>query len=227
MWRPSLWGFFMVVYSFAGKPFCGKGTLIKLLPRIGIDARVFPMSGILMKLRDSPICGVAVREAMDSGNLVSDDVTLPEFMAAFDAFEHGKTDVVLDGCIRTSNQARQIADKIRQIGIYEVVQIVVDVPTEACWRRLGKNPADRGVRTDDKEVALKNRFGVYEQLTVPAIERFSAEFPGRTVHINNDRDPEISIMELKQKLDELNRPISEEAKKYSEKAAAMGFTSRV
>lgn len=210
----------------SGPPGCGKGTIIKKIEQKGFDFLLFPMSPIMSALKDDPVCGHEVREAMTSGNLVPDHIAIPAFLRQWNKIsDHGSRHIVLDGVVRNEDQAQEVSWVLRLSKIYRVLPIVVDVPLDECCRRMIQRK-----REDDTLPVIKRRCEVYAKTTIPAIERFSSMFVGRTITLNNDRDPDISANELKSVLDELVEATlegdtsPEEVKRLQDSARKLGFT---
>jgi len=206
---------------FNGPPGCGKGSIIKHLSKMNVPLSVLSMSDELSKLRDSPMCGVAVREAMDSGRLVPDSITLPAFFRMWSEFGaiKGPTHFALDGVARTEFQAQEIAWKLKLTQGRIPIQIVVNVPLEECRRRLLLRK-----RGDDQLEVILKRFEVFEKKTLPAIERFASELPGNTVYVSGDRDPSITAAELKHILAERFDLWTPDAEDLQHVAKKLGFT---
>lgn len=214
-----------LVLIFNGPPGCGKGTIIRKLQESGFDFLLLPMSPLLMELSKHPQKGPRIISAISSGDLVPDDIAIPVFLEAWDKIHcHGMRNLVLDGVVRTEDQAQEVFWKIQMSGQYEVFQIVVDVPLDICRQRM-LSVRKRG---DDRPEVVEKRFSVYTEKTIPAIERMSSFFIGRTLHLNNDRDPDITVNELKGILDKSLKKSTEilsgEALRFKKEADRMGFT---
>ena len=207
---------------FNGPPGCGKGTVIKLLSGYGLSFRILPMSGLLLKLKDSPVCGAEVREAMDSGNLVPDGITLGAFFEAWNDLEkHGSTHLMLDGVVRTELQATEIAWMIRLHGhYYQPMQIVLEVSEDECQRRLSLRQRGK----DDRLEVVAKRFQVYKEKTLMAIERFASAFPGCTLRTSNDRDPSLTASEIKIELEKRFGSLLSPSELHAKRAKKMGFS---
>jgi adenylate kinase len=106
--------------------------------------------------------GLAAKEIMDRGDLVTDDITIGivrERLAKDDAVEHG---FLLDGFPRTVAQAEALQELTSSAPLHAVVNI--DVPLDEVRERM----TQRG-RADDTAEAIERRLELYERETSPLI----------------------------------------------------------
>ncbi len=111
--------------------------------------------------------GLAAKEIMDRGDLVTDDITIGivrERLAKADAVEHG---FLLDGFPRTVAQAEALTELTADRPLHAVVNI--DVPLDEVRTRMKA----RG-RADDTDEAIERRLELYEQETAPLIAYYEA-----------------------------------------------------
>ena len=114
--------------------------------------------------------GLAAKEIMDSGGLVSDDIMngiVAERLAEDDVVEGG---FLLDGFPRTPVQAETLAGIVADAGASIAAGINLDVPVEEVTARM----MERG-REDDTEEAIARRLALYEEQTAPLIAWFEEQ----------------------------------------------------
>ena len=178
-----------------GAPGAGKGTQAAAIG----DALEVPhiATGDLFRtaVSEGAALGLEANCYMDRGALVPDNVTIAMLLDRVSQ-EDARGGFVLDGFPRTVNQARALADalKQRQEAIDRV--ILIDVSEDELVRRLSGRwicggcqtpyhevsnfPKESGVcdldggtlyqRDDDKPETVRTRLRVYEQQTVPLID---------------------------------------------------------
>jgi adenylate kinase len=153
---------------FLGPPGSGKGTQARLLAeRLGVPAI---STGEMLRtavLEGTPLGG-KVKEVMESGELVPDDLMIAlirERLAAPDA----ATGFVLDGFPRTVDQALALEEI--QSGNGKALRAVINltVPETVLIDRLaGRSGTEH--RADDRVDTVLERLRVYHQKTEPLID---------------------------------------------------------
>ena len=197
-----------------GAPGAGKGTQARLLQeRRGIPQISTGDMFREMKNADTPLA-TEVRAVMDSGNLISDDITyrmVRERTSRPDAID---STYVLDGYPRTPVQAAQLEELAAEQG-KSIKAIEVDVPREELMRRLtgrrncpvcgeiyniySKPPKVEGScdlhpnaalvhRADDYEDKVKVRLAAYDEMTKPLLDYYRES--GRLETIDGSGDLE-------------------------------------
>ena len=174
---------------FLGAPGSGKGTYAsRIAPKRGIP---HISTGDLFRknMKEKTKIGIKVKEFMDSGNLVPDEITI-EMLKNRIENEDCKNGFILDGFPRTINQAKQLT-KIADIDI----AINMCVPDEIIIKRLSSRvtckdcgeifntltlkPKQEGIcdkcqgelatRSDQEPEIIQKRLTVYEKQTAPLI----------------------------------------------------------
>ncbi len=153
-----------------GPPGAGKGTQAKVL----IDSYGIPQLSTGDILRSAIAAktpmGLAAKEIMDRGDLVSDEIVNGIVSERLDQ-DDCKAGFVLDGFPRTIPQAEaldaMLTDKGKQIAA--VIELTADA--EVLVGRIAKRAKESGVaRGDDNEEVLRNRLNVYREQTAPLVE---------------------------------------------------------
>ena len=109
--------------------------------------------------------GQKVGPIMESGGLVSDDLTIAiveERLAAPDVRRRG---FVLDGFPRTPTQAQALMSMLGQDGLHAVLEL--DVPLDEVTARMKAR-----AREDDSDESIAKRLALYDAETVPTIDWF-------------------------------------------------------
>ncbi|MGI8811664.1 MAG: adenylate kinase [Pyrinomonadaceae bacterium] len=181
-----------------GAPGAGKGTQARLLQeRRGIPQISTGDIFREMKNSDTPLA-TEVRAVMNSGNLISDDITYRIVRERTSLPDAADSTFVLDGYPRTPVQAAQLEELAAEQG-KSIQAIEVDVPREELMRRLtgrrscpvcgeiyniySKPPKVEGScdfhpdaalvhREDDYEDKVQVRLAAYDELTRPLLDYY-------------------------------------------------------
>ena len=177
---------------FFGPPGAGKGTQAdRFAARHGIPK--ISTGDILRKaIQDGTRVGALVRDTLQSGGLVGDDLIIP---IVAERLEHPDTanGFVLDGFPRTLPQAAALDAILADRGGLTVIALVVHV--DEVIRRL----AGRG-REDDEAFVIKERLAVYSRETEPVLEYYR-------------RRRAVAILDGNRPLDEVTASIEEMLKR--------------
>jgi adenylate kinase len=189
-----------------GAPGSGKGTQAR---RLEADFGLRQVStGDLLRqaVADRTELGLRAKEAMDAGNLVSDEIVLGMIRdrVVSDDVREG---FILDGYPRNRQQAEDLTAVFSELALALDAAVLMDVSTDILMKRLtgrrtcsltGKllnvyfSPQseldeclrDGGEllqRKDDNEETIANRLQVYERQTAPLIDYYDADGLLRTV----------------------------------------------
>src|SRR5262245_28413449 len=198
-----------------GAPGSGKGTQSqRLVERHGIPQI---STGDLLRaaVKNGTPLGLRAKAAMDSGNLVDDEIVLGmirERLAAEDA----QRGFILDGFPRTLVQAGALDAMLRGMGKPLDTVVLLEVDYGELTKRIsgrrscqdcGKvfnvftSPAPEGEacpktnephrlfqRSDDNETAVAERLRVYDEKTKPLVEYYSAQGLLRSIQAMGDVD---------------------------------------
>jgi adenylate kinase len=151
-----------------GPPGAGKGTQATLIAEhYGIPAISTGDMFRAMKTADTPLAR-QVREIMESGGYVSDDIT-NAIVADRLANEDCNRGFLLDGYPRTLQQVQTLDDYLAesQRPLNAVISLVADV--EEVVARLLRRAVIDG-RSDDNEETIRVRLQVYAEQTEPLLE---------------------------------------------------------
>jgi adenylate kinase len=177
---------------FFGPPGAGKGTQAD---RFAVRHRIPKIStgDILRKaIQDGTRVGALVRETLQSGALVGDDLIISIVAARLEEPDTANG-FVLDGFPRTLPQAAALDAMLADRGGLSVVALVVHA--DEVIRRL----AGRG-REDDEAYVIKERLAVYARETEPVLEYYR-------------RRSTVAILDGNRPLDEVTQSIEETLKR--------------
>lgn len=201
-----------------GPPGAGKGTLAKRLsPEYNIPA---VSSGDLFRneVASGSQLGLRLKEIMENGNLVPDDITVQIVKKRIEADDalHG---FLLDGFPRTKKQAETLAHIVTLDSVLNLVVSDIETIRRLSGRRLCpvcgtiyhvefmpskiEGRCDKGhseliTRDDDKIGAIKNRLIVYKRQTEPLIDYYRSE--GLLRDIDASVAPEEVVRQAKEAL---------------------------
>lgn len=120
-----------------------------------------------------------VIETLESGELVSDELTYQVFEAAVqDARNRRYPNIIVDGFPRTSEQAAWLDRYLARMHEHIDIVIVLEVPDSEIMRRLEK----RG-RMEDTSATIAKRMNIYRQKMYPVLGTF-AEAGVKIIHLD-------------------------------------------
>jgi adenylate kinase len=112
--------------------------------------------------------GRAVKDHLDRGELVPDDVVLRMVRDAMVEAKENGTGYVLDGVPRSMSQARALYEIALELGTTANVALHLAADDEELVRRLLAR-AELQHRTDDSEETIRRRLTLYHEVTAPIL----------------------------------------------------------
>ena len=131
--------------------------------------------------------GRAVRQRLDHGELVPDDIVLDMVSDAFLTAKKNGTGYVLDGMPRNLPQARALYQVAKDLDMTANVALHLKADDDELIRRLLARAALEH-RADDTEEVIRRRLAVYHEVTHPIIDWYAAR--GILVSVDAMRPPE-------------------------------------
>jgi adenylate kinase len=202
-----------------GAPGAGKGTQARLLQE-RLHLPQISTGDIFRSLKNSPTpLAQEVREVMDAGQLVSDDLTI-RLVRERTARDDCKNGYILDGFPRTPAQAATLEKLASEQG-KQIVAILIDVPNELLVKRMigrrncpvcgelynvfFKPPKNDNYcdfhpdtqlvrRADDNAETVQARLATYEEQTRPLLEYYRTAHLLRTV--DGTREAEVIYRDI-------------------------------
>ncbi|MDP6122646.1 MAG: adenylate kinase [Arenicellales bacterium] len=203
-----------------GAPGSGKGTQAK---RLAERYKVLHIStGEILReaVADETELGKQAKEAMDKGELVSDEIVVSILEERLRS-PNTKRGFILDGYPRNNPQAQELDNRLGWMGKPLQLALYLDVSEDVLVKRLTGRltcgecgeiyntyfspPAKRGIcdqcgakelekRTDDNKQAVAVRLRAYNRETAPLVNYFKAQHKLRTVPATVDVDTIYSIL---------------------------------
>ncbi|AVL71387.1 MULTISPECIES: adenylate kinase [Oligella] len=177
-----------------GPPGAGKGTQANFITQEFNIPQISTGDMLRAAIKNQTPLGIAAKEVMDRGDLVSDDIIIGLVKERLQQ-DDCKNGYLFDGFPRTIPQA----DALKESGIDLDFVVEIDVPAEDIIERMsgrrihpasGRSyhirfnpPKTEGVddvsgeplvqRDDDKEETVRNRLEVYQKQTRPLVDYYS------------------------------------------------------
>lgn len=202
-------------FVFLGPPGAGKGSLAV---KVAADYQIPHIStGDIFRanIKAQTPLGVKVKEIIDSGSLVSDELTF-ELVKDRLAQDDCKNGYILDGFPRTIPQAQMLDSLVSDLKVVNFVikdEIVIDrLSTRRVCKACGANfniktlpPKVEGVcdkcggelyqRDDDKQDSILHRMDVYREQTEPLINYYKGK--GKITDLDAAIETDILLGEFK------------------------------
>jgi adenylate kinase len=143
--------------------------------------------------------GRRVRDVVDRGDLVSDDLMI-ELIRARLAQPDTEAGFVLDGFPRTSRQAEALDEMFGDIGRSFSVVFALQIPDDVAIERLLRRAEIEG-RTDDTVEAITRRLETYHRETAPLVEYYRVR--GNLVPIHGERSENEVFAQIQSALEQV------------------------
>jgi adenylate kinase len=177
----------------------GKGTQAA---RISAEYRIPHVStGDMFRaaLANGSELGRRIKPLYEAGELIPDDLTV-ELIEARLGQDDARDGFVLDGFPRNLAQAETLDRMLEAIGRELDAILLFELPTELAEERALGRARQEG-RTDDTPEALARRLAIYQDQTVPVVERYRAT--GKLVPLRADRTVNEVFAEIQAALDQV------------------------
>ena len=212
-----------------GAPGCGKGTLAKhLVKEMGYVH--FSTGDMFREIIQTPTeLGKKIKAIMDSGSLISDDITNEMIKTYIEKALKENKHFILDGYPRNISQAKILEEILKELNQDLGVVIYLDIDKKlALNRALGRitcpkcgasfneiiensKPKNIGIcdycnstlvkRSDDNEESFLNRFDTYLNKTKELIDYYNDLGVLRTIKIDDNSTPKSDYKKIKEILE--------------------------
>ena len=205
---------------FIAPPSAGKGTQSALLETKYNYVHISTGDLLRAEIKRKSEIGKKIENIISKGELVSDDIIITLLKQQLQKISNKK--FIIDGFPRNEAQAMELSNILNELNInnYKVVYLELDEET-ALKRALGRvvcdecgatynqyiealMPKEKGYcdkchgilvsRTDDNEIAMKQRYQSYMQYTKPVLEYYNNE--GTLVVIDASQDAKSIFNEI-------------------------------
>ena len=149
---------------FLGPPGAGKGTQAALLSEANSYLHLSTGELLRKEIDSNTSLGKQVKDIMNKGQLVGDEVVLEIVKKNLD---RGNKGWILDGYPRNLSQSNSLNDVLTEINQPLEMVIYLDIPEEVLIKRL----LLRG-RKDDNEETIRTRLKIFKEITEPLIEYY-------------------------------------------------------
>ena len=161
-----------------GAPGAGKGTQSDfIVEKYGLT-HISTGDLLRKEIADQTDLGKRIKDIMDAGQLVSDEIVIEMIDNAIARDNKG---ILFDGFPRNVAQAEVLDQLLTKHGRTLTCMIRLDVPREELIRRMLERAKISG-RSDDNEETIKNRLVEYENKTLPVSEYYAKQ--GKRLLIN-------------------------------------------
>ena len=175
---------------FLGAPGAGKGTQAAILSETTSYLHLSTGELLRKEIAMNTSLGRQVKDIMNKGELVSDELVLEIVRNNLDKDNKGW---ILDGYPRNLSQANSLNEVLIQINQPLEAVFYLDIPEDVLIKRL----LLRG-RKDDTEDTIRTRVKIYKKITEPLIEYFKDL--SLLEYIDADRDLKTISSDIKQKM---------------------------
>ena len=152
-----------------GAPGSGKGTqAARLAESLGLP-HISTGAILRQAVADGTELGMAARDIMAAGRLVSDEIVLGIVEERISAPDCSRG-FILDGYPRNQAQARALGGVLSRLGAAEWIVNIAVPPEELAARVRGRRGTDG--RQDDSEEAFRRRLEVYESESFPLLDHY-------------------------------------------------------
>ena len=175
---------------FLGAPGAGKGTQAELISQSNSYLHLSTGELLRKEIEMNTILGMEVKDIMNKGELVSDELVLKIVKQNLVKDNKGW---ILDGFPRNLSQVNLLNQVLIEINQPLDLVFYLDIPEEVLIKRL----LLRG-RKDDTEETIRTRVNIYKKTTEPLIKYFKDL--SLLEYIDADRDLKTIASEIKLKM---------------------------
>ena len=175
---------------FLGPPGAGKGTQATLLSEVTSFLHLSTGELLRKEVELSTDLGKQVKDIMNKGELVSDQLVLEIVKKNL---KKGNQGWILDGYPRNLLQVKSLNDVLENLNQKLEIVFYLDIKDEVLIKRL----LMRG-RKDDNEETIKTRLKIYKETTEPLVEYYKKL--SLLENINADGDLKTISADIKRKM---------------------------
>ena len=175
---------------FLGPPGAGKGTQASVISNENSYLHLSTGELLRQEVEMQTILGTKVKEIINSGKLVDDELVLAIVKKNL---ESNKKGWILDGYPRNISQANSLNLVLGELNQSLEIVFYLNLDEEILVERL----LNRG-RKDDNEKTIRTRLKIYKETTKPLISYYQSQ--NILEYVEGDRDLKIISDEIRQKM---------------------------
>jgi len=156
-----------------GPPGAGKGTQATKIAEKYNLAHISTGDLFRYEIKNETELGVRVKQIVDRGELVPDDLLIDLLKSGMAKFEN-VNGIIFDGFPRTIRQAKDLDVLLTESEDAVTLTLALDVEEEELVKRI-LHRALKQNRVDDTEEVIQNRLKVYAAQTSPLIEYYKEQ----------------------------------------------------
>ncbi len=157
-----------------GPPGAGKGTQAKMICEKYDLLHLSTGDMLRNEIGSNSELGKNVKETMDSGKLVSDEMIIKIIdLAIKNRAKNNFSGYLFDGFPRNIHQANLLSQLLNSLNINLDCVVLIEVDESISLQRI-LSRKESECRSDDNEETLTSRLQVYSQETKPLIEHYSS-----------------------------------------------------
>lgn len=155
-----------------GPPGSGKGTQAEKITKKYNLHHISTGDLFRCEMKNKSDLGIAVREYLDKGELVPDEITIKMLNKKIKSFDdpHG---FLLDGFPRNDVQAKSLDKFFEELGTDVDLLLALEVPEEEIVGRVLNRGKTSGRADDANEEIIRSRFRVYKKVTESVFTYYS------------------------------------------------------
>ena len=178
-----------MILIFFGPPGAGKGTQASLIAQYLKIPHLSTGQILRNKLKDKDSLSSRLRDIINSGNLVSDDI-LNEIIINRLSFKDCSNGFILDGYPRTIVQKNFFTDYLKNNNLLISQIFELSLNKQVIIERV-KSRQNIEKRKDDKENVFETRINTYMKETKPLFNFYSLKYPNKYHIINGNQEIEM------------------------------------
>jgi len=157
-----------------GPPGAGKGTQAQFLMDEYNIVQLSTGDILRQAIANKTPTGLAAKEIMARGDLVSDEIVNAIISERLDE-KDCESGFILDGFPRTIAQAEALGQMLAEKNMPLDAVVELKVEADILVKRILNRAKESGqARADDNEDVIRNRLNVYNEITQPLVEHYSA-----------------------------------------------------
>lgn len=185
-----------------GRSGCGKGTqadlLMEYFKKNGAEDILYVYTGDkIRRLIENGYSFTAelAKETISNGKLLPSFMSVSAWAEDFVKKIKKGTNLIIDGSPRKKSEAMMMDESFEFYGIDDVKPIFIETSPQWSKERLLERK-----RSDDTELAIKNRFDFFDKFVMPTIDYYEKESRNKLIRVNGENGMEDVHKEIVRKI---------------------------